>query len=228
MAEIELFEAIYSARALRRLKPDPVPDEIIAKVIDAGIRAPSGANNQNWIFVVIKDADKRARIGELYRKAGQVFMELYRDAPRPAHVSEKAYARMTASAAYLFEHLHEVPVLMLACLNPPKMPPAKGSLPPEMANAGKVAPRLSGSSIYPAVQNIILACRAFGLGTVLTTGVTYLEDQVKAVLGLPAQIETYALLPIGYPVDGHGYGPVRRMPVNQVTFLDSWGNNWPK
>ena len=119
-------------------------------------------------------------------------------------------------------------MLLLACLNPPKMPPARGSLPPEMANAGKIAPRLSGSSIYPAVQNIILACRAFGLGTVLTTGVTYLEDQVKAVLGLPPQIETYALLPIGYPVEDHGYGPVRRMPVNQVTFLDSWGNNWPK
>jgi nitroreductase len=228
MAEIGLFEAMYSARALRRLKPDPVPDEIIAKVIDAGIRAPSGANNQNWIFVVIKDADKRAKIGELYRKAGQVFMELYRDAPRLAHVSDKAFARMTASAAYLFEHLHEVPVLLLACLNPPKMAPLKGSLPPEMANAGRIAPRLSGSSIYPAVQNIILACRAFGLGTVLTTGVTYLEDQVKEVLGLPAQIETYALLPIGYPVDGHGYGPVRRMPVKQVTFLDTWGNNWPK
>jgi len=228
MAEIGLLEAMYSARALRRLKPDPVPDEIIAKVIDAGIRAPSGADNQNWIFVVVKDAEKRARIGELYRKAGQVFMELYRDAPRPAHVSEKAYARMTASAAYLFEHLHEVPVLLLACLNPPKMPPARGSLPPEMSNAGKIAPRLSGSSIYPAVQNIILACRAFGLGTVLTTGVTYLEDQLKAVLGLPPQIETYALLPIGYLVENHGYGPVRRMPVNQVTFLDSWGNNWPK
>jgi len=178
--------------------------------------------------VVVKDAEKRARIGELYRTAGQVFMELYRDAPRPAHVSDKAYARMTASAAYLFEHLHEVPVLLLACLNPPKMPPVRGSLPPEMANAGKIAPRLSGSSIYPAVQNIILACRAFGLGTVLTTGVTYLEDQLKAVLGMPAQIETYALLPIGYPEENHGYGPVRRMPVNQVTFLDSWGNHWPK
>src|SRR5438445_433741 len=80
MAEMGLFEAMYTARALRRLKPDPVPDEIIAKVIDAGIRAASGANNQNWIFVVIKDPDKRARIGELYRRAGQVFMEMYRDA----------------------------------------------------------------------------------------------------------------------------------------------------
>jgi nitroreductase len=228
MAEMGLFEAMYTARALRRLKPDPVPDEIIAKVIDAGIRAASGANNQNWIFVVIKDPDKRERIGELYRRAGQVFMEMYRDAPRPAHMSEKAYARMTASAAYLFEHVHEVPVLLLACLNPPKMVPAKGKLPSEMANAGKVAPRLAGSSIYPAVQNIILACRAFGLGTVLTTGVTYLEEQVKTVLGLPPQVETYALLPIGYPEENHSFGPVRRNPVNQVTFLDSWGNRWPK
>ena len=94
MAEMGLFDAIYTARALRRLKLDPIPDDIIAKVIDAGIRAPSGANNQNWVFVVIKDPDKRARIGDLYRRAGQVFMEMYRDAPHPPHVSDKGYARM--------------------------------------------------------------------------------------------------------------------------------------
>jgi nitroreductase len=228
MAEIGLFDAIYTARALRRLKPDPIPDEVLAKVIDAGVRAPSGANNQNWVFIVIKDPEQRARIGDLYRRAGKVFMEMYRDAPHPSHVTDQAYARMTASAAYLFDHLQEVPVLLLACLDPPKIAPARGQLPPEMANAGRIAPRLAGSNIYPAVQNIILACRAFGLGTVLTTGVTYLEDQVKAVLGLPDRIETYALLPIGYPVEGHGFGPVRRKPVNQVTFLDRWDNVWPK
>jgi nitroreductase len=228
VAEIGLFEAIYSARALRRLKPDPIPDEIIARVIDAGIRAPTGANSQNWIFVVVKDAERRRKIGELYRRAGQVFMELYRDQPRPPHMSEKGWARMTASAAYLFEHVHEVPVLLIACLNPPKVAAIRGTLPPDMVKGAKAAQRLAGSSIYPAVQNIILACRALGLGTVLTTGITYLEDQVKAVLGMPPEIETYAMLPIGYPVEGHGHGPVRRKPVNEVTFLDEWGNNWPK
>jgi nitroreductase len=230
MAEIGLFEAIYTARALRRLKPDPIPDDIIAKVIDAGIRAPTGANSQNWVFVVVKDPDKRARIGELYRKAGQAFMALYRGQDqRPAHMSEKAWLRMTASAAYLFEHVHQVPVLVLACLNQPRTAPPTGSLPPEMAaNAGKVAPRLMGSSIYPAVQNMILACRAFGLGTVLTTGVSYLENDVRTILGLPPEIQTYAMLPIGYPEENSGFGPVRRMPANQVTYLDSWGNHWPK
>ena len=85
--------------------------------------------------------------------------------------------------------------------------------------------RLSGSSIYPAVQNIILACRAFGLGTVLTTIHAFFEDEVKTILGLPADVQTYALLPIGYPIDK--FGSLRRRPVNEVAVLDRWGNPWP-
>src|SRR5260370_29835250 len=109
MAEMGLFEAMYTARALRRLKPDPVPDEIIAKVIDAGIRAASGANNQNWIFVVIKDPGKRARIGELYRRAGQGFMAICIGAPPPPPTSDKGYARELDSAPVLVLHLHPSP-----------------------------------------------------------------------------------------------------------------------
>src|SRR5260370_34774296 len=101
MAEMGLFEAMYTARALRRLKPDPVPDEIIAKVIDAGIRAASGANNQNWIFLVIKDSDKRARIGELYRRGRPGVLGKERHGPPPAHTRGEGYARAEGFAAYL-------------------------------------------------------------------------------------------------------------------------------
>ena len=81
-----------------------------------------------------------------------------------------------------------------------------------------------GSSIYPAVQNIILACRAFGLGTVLTTLHAVLEDEVKAVLEIPKEVDTWALLPIGYPIDK--FGPVKRRPISEVAFEDCWGNPW--
>lgn len=227
MAEMGLFEAMYSARAIRRLKPDPVPDALLVKVIDAGIRAPSGSNAQNWVFIVVKDPQRRARLAQIYRQAGQLLMQVYSRRERPAHLSDRAWNRMMASAGYLFEHLAEVPVLLFAGLKPAPMP-AANSLPSELAGATAVMERTSGSSIYPAVQNIILACRAVGLGTVLTTVHTFYEGEVKNVLGLPPEVLTYAMLPIGYPQENAGYGPVRRLPVNQVTSLDQWGNNWPK
>ena len=88
--------------------------------------------------------------------------------------------------------------------------------------------RTASASIYPAVQNMILACRAFGLGTTLTTLHTFMEDEIKALLGLPADVTTYALLPIGYPQEGYKHGPVKRMPVEKVAFLNTMATPWPK
>jgi len=221
--EIGLFEAIHTAKALRHLKPDPVPDELIVQVLDAAIRAPSGSNTQGWAFVVIKDPLRRARIGAIYRRGGEVFNQIYRDRPRPEHMSEKSYARLLADARYLFEHMGEAPVLVLACLATARRDAGR-----ESSRPSPLAARLSGASIYPAVQNIILACRGLGLGTVLTTLHAHFEDEVKAELGLPAEVETYALLPIGFPQDGFGFGPVRRKPLNQVACLDHWGQRWPE
>ncbi len=221
MADLGLFDAIYSARSLRRFKPDPVPDEVMTKVLDAAIRAPSGSNRQNWLFMVVKDAELRRGLGQIYNKGSQLLMKLYADQPRPDHLSEKQYEQMLKSATYLFENMHEAPVLLLACLRQqqPAVPP-----PPEMLEKMKGLQRTTGSSIYPAVQNIILACRGLGLGTVLTTIHTYHEDEAKALLGLPPEVQTYALLPIGYPRDN--FGPVKRRPVSEVACLDRYGNLW--
>lgn len=225
MAEIGLFEAMYTARALRRYRPDPVPDEVIAKILDAAIRAPSGSNQQNWVFVVVKDADKRRKIGAIYRKGAELMASRYANRPRPPHMAEKDYRVLLSSANFLFERMHEAPVLLLAGLKDEqnRFGPAD-KMPPEMASGMKAVARTSGSSIYPAVQNIILACRAFGLGTVLTTLHLFFEDEVKALLKIPPEVRTYALLPIGYPINK--FGPVKRRPVSEVAFLDSYGNNW--
>ncbi len=223
MAEMGLFEAIYSARALRRFKPDPVPDEVLTKVLDAAIRAPSGSNAQNWLFVVVKDAAARKRIGDIYRKGGGIMMQLYANRTRPAHVGEKQYNRMLASATHLMEHMGDTPVHLFACLKQEAAAPPP-NLTPELQSGMRAMVRLSGSSIFPAVQNIILACRAFGLGTVLTTIHVFFEDEVKAVLGLPPEVQTYALMPIGYPTDK--FGPIRRRPLSEVACLDRYGNAW--
>jgi nitroreductase len=225
MAEMGLFEAMYSARSLRRFKPDPVPDELITKVLDAAIRAPSGSNQQSWVFVVVKDAEKRKKIGEIYKRGGALLQAFYANRSRAAHMSEKDESRLMASAMHLIEHMGEAPVHLLPCLKTEQPSGAPPVLSPEMQKAMKVMGRIGGSSIYPAVQNIILACRALGLGTVLTTIHVFFEDDVKAILGLPPEVSTYALMPIGYPTDK--FGPVRRRPLNEVVVLDRWGHPWP-
>ena len=224
MAEIGLFDAIHSARSLRRFKPDPVPDDVITKVLDAAIRAPSGSNQQSWEFVVIKDAAQRKKIGAVYQKGGAILKALYADRVKPEHMTEDTYNRLTASAYYLIDHMADAPVLLIVCLKQVPMTGAPPKLPPEVAAAMKSQARISGSSIYPAVQNIILACRGLGLGTVLTTIHTFFEDEVKAILGLPPEVMTYALMPIGYPQGK--FGPIKRRPVSEVAYLDHYGNHW--
>jgi nitroreductase len=224
MAELGLFEAMYSAGAIRRLRPDPVPDEIITKVLDAAIRAPSGSNAQTWLFVVVKDAEKRRQLGAVYKKTSAILNQLYAGMPRPQHIDEKKYGRFMQAVAHLFDHMGEAPVLLVPCLRA-TMWSGAAALPDELkARMGGLG-RIAGSSIYPAVQNVILACRAFGLGTTLTTIHAFYEDEVRSILNLPPEVQTYALMPIGYP-QGHFY-KVQRKPPSAVACLDSYGKPWP-
>jgi nitroreductase len=227
MTEIGLFDAIYSARALRRLKPDPVPDEIITRILDAAIRAPSAGNAQHWAFVVVRDGELRRALGAIYRKASDIASAIYQARGRPAHMSEEQYQRFMSSGAHLWDHMGEAPVLLLPCLRE-RRPPPRETLPAavQARYAGELAyeERIRGASIYPAVQNIILACRALGLGTLITTNHIRCEDEVKALLGIPDDVSTYALMPIGYP---HGkFGPLARRPVAEVAYAERWGAAW--
>jgi nitroreductase len=227
MAEIGLFDAMYAARSLRRLKPDPVPEEIITRILDAAIRAPSAGNAQHWTFIVVRDAEQRRKLGATYRKASDIASAIYRARGRPAHMTEAQYRRFLASGAYLWDHMGEAPVLLVPCLRE-RPPPPREALPPSVQaiydQELAYERRIRGASIYPAVQNIILACRAFGLGTLITTNHIRCEDEVKAVLGLPEDVSTYALMPIGYPQGN--FGPLSRRPVEEVTHADRWGVTW--
>jgi nitroreductase len=228
LPDIALFEALYSARALRRLKPDPVPEDVLARILDAAIRAPSGGNAQSWSFVVVRDVEQRAKLGAIYRKASDIASAFYAARERPAHMTDKQYERMLTSGAHLWDHMGAAPVLLVPCLKRAQLPP-RAALPPEVAARYDAeiayAERIRGASIYPAVQNIILACRAFGLATLITTNHIRFEADVKQVLAIPADVDTYALMPIGYP-EGK-FGPLSRRPVVEVTYADRWSNPWP-
>jgi nitroreductase len=226
--DIGLFEAMYTARSLRHFKPDPVPEALITRVIDAAIRASSGGNTQHWTFIVVRDAEKRCQLGALYREASDYQSGVYAAWPKPKHLTAEQYRQFLSNSSYFWDHMADAPLILVPCLQR-REPPDRASLPDvvqaryaeHLANAQ----RISGSSIYPAIQNIILACRALGLGTVITTNHILFEDEVKAVLGIPDNVATFALMPIGCPT--RKYGPLTRKPVAEVTFADRWGTAWP-
>jgi nitroreductase len=228
MPDIGLFEAIYSARSIRRLKPDPVPEELITAVLDAAIRAPSGGNAQSWAFVVVRDPDQRRQLGAIYRKASDIAEAVYAARGRPPNLTERQFARLMTSGAHLWQHMGEAPVLLIPCSRRPALPPRE-ALPPDIGAHWEdeiaYADRIRGASVYPAVQNIILACRALGLGTVITTNHIRCEDEVKALLGIPEDVSTWALMPIGWPIDK--FGPLTRRPLAEVAHADRWGTVWP-
>jgi nitroreductase len=228
MTELDVFEAIHTARALRRFKPDPVPEAMITRILDAAIRAPSAGNAQNWAFVVVRDPEQRRQLGAIYRKASDIASAMYAARGRPPHLSEAQFRRLMTSGSFLWDHMAEAPVILVPCQTEPRLP-APEALPPDIrarfAEEQRYVERIRGASIYPAVQNVILACRALGLGTTITTNHIRCEDEVKAVLEVPDDVQTFALMPIGYPVDS--FGPVARRPVAEVAHADRWARGWP-
>ncbi|MGE0821420.1 MAG: nitroreductase family protein [Candidatus Binatia bacterium] len=209
MAEAGLFDIIYSMRAMRRLKPDPIPEDILKKIVDAGIHAPSGGNLQDWAFILVRDPELKRFIHDQYHGMWQ---KLATGRSRPTNIPP-AQMRMYQAAGHLAEHLPEVPVILLAC--------ARKDYPP-FKNAGydRASVATVHGSIYPAVQNIMLACRALGIGTVITTIHCCFEEDLKQKLGIPAEMEVSALLPLGYPQGN--FGPTKRQPVETVIHWDRW------
>jgi nitroreductase len=224
MSEMGIFETIYSARAMRRFKSEPVPDAIISRILNAAVRAPSAGNRQDWLFVVITDAGLRQKVGDIYRRASMWVRPVYESNARPSHMDAVEYDRFWRSGTYLHEHMAEAPVLIVPCLRlrPLEVP---DSLPEKARTAmAREFTWRAGASIYPAVQNIILACRALGLGTVLTTNHMLLEDEMKQALGLDTDVRTFGLMPIGYPVGK--FGAVVRKRIGEVAFRDRFSQRW--
>ena len=204
--ELSLVEAIYSLRAMRRLSPEPVSERDLRFLVDAATQAPSASNGQHWAFIIVTDAEPRRRLGEIYRGVGRaVIRDQALASGRLPPETEKVYR----NAMVLVEGMGSVPALIVVA--------ARGHHPADAMQGAAWY-----GSLFPAIQNLMLAARSRGLGTTLTTLHKLREAEVKAVLGIPDGWETVALIPVGRP-QGR-FGPVLRTPSQQVTHWDRWGN----
>ena len=215
-ADMNLMEAMSTLRAVRRLKPDPIPDEVLDRVLQAAAWAPTGGNAQPWRIVLVKDAAKKKRLGELYAEQWAIFAKGYQANVDGLPEADKAQEQRNLNAGnYLADHFHEAPAIAVFCFNP-KM----------MAITDIKLDRVSvvgGGSVYTAVQNLLLTARAEGLGCVLTPLLCICEAEVRELLEIPEPWGTAAAIPLGYPV-GKGHGPIRRRSTSSLVFDDSFGN----
>ncbi len=215
---MELLEAMSTLRAVRRLKPDPIPDEVLERVLTAATWAPTGGNHQAWRIIAVQDPEKKRALAELYQPHWAAYVPQYEAAlaNAPKDVAERSMRTLKAGT-YLAENLQHVPVICVFCFTMQGI---------TVTDAGLDRPSVvGGGSIYPAVQNLLLAARNENLGCVLTTLLCVEEPAVKKVLNLPEDWYTAAAVPIGYPVGG-GHGPITRKPIDKMVFKDGFGEPW--
>lgn len=212
---IDLYEAASTTRAVRKLRPDPVSDDQINRALKMASFAPSGGNRQPWQVIIVRDAAKKAKLGELYAPlwneyaaAGRMFLkELPADKAAPTE-------RALQAGDYLSTHFAEIPVICVFVFNPALLHITDGDLDRPSV--------VGGGSIYPAVQNFLLGCRAEGLGCTLTTLLCHKEDEIRKLLDIPSDWGTAAFVPVGHAV-GRGHGPLARRSVENLAYQDQFG-----
>jgi len=197
---MDVFEAMSTCRAMRYLKPDPVDDELIEQIITAATWAPSPGNSQGRDFVVVRDPAKKAAIGDAI---AAVMAAPVAAMERP----DRTHRLMLDGTAHLIETLRTCPVLILVC--------GKAVYP-----YAKPRESFVWSSVYPAAQNLIVAARALGLGTVFTTFHGVAEPTIRATLDIPDDVHIGCLVPVGWPA--RKFGPLRRVAYDKVVHLDGW------
>lgn len=215
MITIDVYTAISTQRAVRRLRSDPIPDDVLARVLQAATAAPTGANQQPWRIIAVTDPVLKQGLADVYRPEWERFAGVYAAQIEAAPADQRPkLERNRAAGDHLAEHLQDAPVLLVFCFDPR-----------QMAVTDRKLDRVSvvgGASVYPAVQNVLLACVAEGLGCVLTTLHCLREPEVKALLDIPAEWGTAALVPIGYP-ERTGHGPTTRKPVDELVYDNRFG-----
>ncbi len=217
---VDLFEAIRTLGAVRRFRPDPIPDADLHQILAAATHAPSARNAQPWYFVAVRDATAKAPIAALYQRAWHQAQAYTARTDADADIKARPdYAPMMRHVDALASGLDRAPVLVLACLDTAQLGP--------MADAAGhiLAPLSAYASILPAVQNLMLAARGLGIGSTLTTLHQAVEGEIRQLLGIPARIHLAALVPLGYPT--RPFRPTTRKPVDAVAFLDRWGAPFP-
>ncbi len=208
MSEVDVWEALYTSRAMRRMRPDPVALDVQARIMDAAVRAPSAGDTQLWRFLLVDDPGVKAQLAVPYREAvallwrGHYAADVALADKDPGSAASQRFRRLRSSVQHLAEHFEEVPLLLFAFSRNDR----------------------DGGSIFPAVWSAILAARAQGVGSALTNVLDiYRPDTTRAVLGVPPDRgwKLNATVAMGYPTGRWGVAP--RQPAHEVTYRNSWG-----
>jgi nitroreductase len=205
---MEFRDVIETTGTCRFYRPDPIPDDVLARVLDGARFAPTGGNRQGVRFVVVRDPAKRRQLKDWYLPMWQQYVS--RAAARPGAPTPK----LLQNADHFARQLDQIPALIVVCARLA-----------DLLATDRHLDRLSivgGASVYPSVQNLLLSARAEGLGTALTTLLCAVEPQVKELLGIPDGVATAALVAIGYPANGFPKKLARR-PLTDLCFADAWG-----
>jgi nitroreductase len=203
---LTVLEALHSTPSRRYLAPDPIPDDVLWAILDAAIRGPSGGNAQQWGWIVVTDESIKKRVAGWYRENWEAAYGRHRDRILAGEATSAGMSpRGFLGAEHLAHHLEEAPVWVF----------------PVLRNAADATNPRVGSSIYGAVQQLLIAARAYGIGTSLTTLYGGHEDELRELLGLPEDALTMALIPMGYPAKGRWAEPKRR-PVEEVVHWNRW------
>lgn len=224
-----VMEVLATMRAMRRLKPDPVPRDLLERLVAAATWAPSGSNAQLYGYVVVTDRAQVARLGVLWRDVVDKYLALAARLDPQAFGAPENVAALEA-VRYQAEHFDQTPAVIAACYARPAVPRDPRVLVGLAKDVGPgllrrlASPRTmimaGASSSYPAVQNLLLAARALGLAANITVWHFFAENEFKRVLGVPGHVTIYALIPVGWPAGR--FGPVRRRPVADVVHWDRW------
>jgi nitroreductase len=209
---MDLLEAMATTRAIRRYRPEPIPDDDLGRILWHATRAPSGSNRQPFRFLVLRDGPRATRakgiLGEGFRAAWATKQAADGYGRGSGADPDSPKARMAATMQHFVDHVEQIPVVVLACYG-----------------RHRAQNPAEGASVYPACQNLLLAARALGYGGVMTMWHDVVEADLRAAVGLPDDIVIAATLCLGRPVGHHG--PVRRRPVQELVFDDGWGEPAP-
>ena len=198
--DLGFLDVIFSTRAIRRFRTDEVSKELIRKILEAAIQAPNGNNKQPWRFIVVRDPLKKSYLGKAYLQGSADYQGI--------SVNQLLSEESQSSVNYLACHFSEAPVLLVICAESPQ------------EGISHNAPAELSSSIFPAVQNILLAARFYGLGGVITISNRFQDHVLTRALAIPKGWSISTVIPIGYPFEKHG--PKSRKPIELVTYSDNW------
>lgn len=204
----DLFDVMYNCRAMRRLESKDVPEEMLLKLTDAANQAPSGSNMQNGRWLIVRDPEVKKALADLNRIGVEGYIKPMLEKPAGLpHQSVDKRTRMAEAVMWQMEHMHEIPALVIACLE-------------FGTKVDGLDVQRGGGSIWPGIQNLLLAARAMGLGAAPTTLALGDQDAVRKILNLPETMGALCLIPVGYPKGK--FGPVSRKPVEEIVRFDRW------